>query len=94
MTTDAKILSALRANPDGVSGAELAEQLGISRAAVWARIEELRQLGYDIEAGPHLGYRLVERAGRAARRRFARAPRQNQSHRARHPRVRADDFHQ
>ena len=59
MTTDAKILSALRANLDGVSGAELAEQLGISRAAVWARIEELRKVGYDIEAGPHLGYKLV-----------------------------------
>src|SRR3984957_21234432 len=59
MTTDAKILSALRENPDGVSGAELAEQLKISRAAVWARIEELRQLDYDIEAGPHFGYKLV-----------------------------------
>jgi BirA family biotin operon repressor/biotin-[acetyl-CoA-carboxylase] ligase len=59
MTTDAKILSALRANPDGVSGAELAEQLKISRAAIWSRIEELRQVGYDIEAGPHFGYRLV-----------------------------------
>jgi BirA family biotin operon repressor/biotin-[acetyl-CoA-carboxylase] ligase len=59
MTTDAKILSALRANPDGFSGAELAEQLGVSRAAVWARIEELRQLGFDIEAGPHFGYRLI-----------------------------------
>jgi BirA family biotin operon repressor/biotin-[acetyl-CoA-carboxylase] ligase len=59
MTTDAKILSALRANPDGVSGSQIAEQLGISRAAVWARIEELRRLDYDIEAGPHFGYRLV-----------------------------------
>lgn len=59
MTTDAKILSALRAHPDGVSGAQLAEQLGISRAAVWARIEELRRLDYDIEASPHFGYRLV-----------------------------------
>jgi BirA family biotin operon repressor/biotin-[acetyl-CoA-carboxylase] ligase len=59
MTTDAKILSALRVNPDGVSGAELAEKLGVSRAAIWARIEELRRLGYDIEAGPHSGYRLV-----------------------------------
>ena len=49
MTTDAKILSALRANPDGVSGTELAEKLRISRAAIWARIEELRRLGYDIE---------------------------------------------
>ena len=59
MTTDATILSALRANPDGVSGAQLAEQLAISRAAIWSRIEELRQAGYEIEAGPHFGYRLV-----------------------------------
>ena len=59
VTTDAKILTALRANADGVSGAEIAEQLGITRAAIWGHIEELRRLGYDIEAGPHFGYRLV-----------------------------------
>ena len=59
MTTDAKILLALRENPDGVSGADLAEQLGVTRAAIWGRIEELRRLGYEIEAGPHFGYRLV-----------------------------------
>ena len=59
MTTDAKILSALRANPGGVSGAQLAEQLAISRAAIWTRIEELRKVGYNVEAGPHFGYRLV-----------------------------------
>jgi len=60
MTTDAHILSALRAEDGaGVSGAELSQQLGISRAAVWARIQELRQLGYDIEASPHRGYRLI-----------------------------------
>jgi BirA family biotin operon repressor/biotin-[acetyl-CoA-carboxylase] ligase len=60
VTTDAKILSALRASPDGVSGAYLAEQLAISRTAVWARIEELRHVGFTIEAGPHFGYRLVD----------------------------------
>jgi BirA family biotin operon repressor/biotin-[acetyl-CoA-carboxylase] ligase len=59
MTPDARILAALRANRDGVSGAALAEQLGVSRAAIWARIEELRRLKYDIEAGPHFGYRLL-----------------------------------
>src|SRR5215469_11477487 len=60
MTTDAQILSALRSSTEGgVSGAELSHKLGISRAAVWARIEELRTLGYDIEATPHLGYRLL-----------------------------------
>lgn len=60
MTADAQILSALRSsNEGGVSGAELSQKLGISRAAVWARIEELRALGYDIEATPHIGYRLL-----------------------------------
>src|ERR1041385_5034083 len=60
MTTDAQILSALRGAGDGsVSGTELSQRLGISRAAIWARIEELRKLGYDIEASPHLGYQLL-----------------------------------
>ncbi len=49
----------LRVEVDGVSGADLSQRLGISRAAVWARIEELRSLGYDIEASPHTGYRLL-----------------------------------
>jgi BirA family biotin operon repressor/biotin-[acetyl-CoA-carboxylase] ligase len=60
MTTDAQILSALRAAEDGVSGAELSQRLGITRAAIWARIEELRALGYDISASPHQGYRLLD----------------------------------
>lgn len=60
MHLDAQILNALRAAGDGsVSGADLSQELGVSRAAVWARIEELRALGYDIEASPHLGYRLL-----------------------------------
>lgn len=60
MTTDAIILSALRKNPNGISGSELAEELHISRAAIWSRIEELRRLGYEIEASPHRGYLLVD----------------------------------
>lgn len=60
MTTDAQILAALRNAGNGsVSGAELSQKLGISRAAIWARIEELRKVGYEIEAGPHFGYRLA-----------------------------------
>jgi BirA family biotin operon repressor/biotin-[acetyl-CoA-carboxylase] ligase len=59
MTVDAKILAALRAAPWGVSGSELARQLAMTRAGVWTHIEELRELGYDIEASPHLGYRLL-----------------------------------
>ena len=60
MSLDALILSSLRAAGDGaVSGAQLSQELGVTRAAIWARIEDLRSLGYDIEASPHRGYRLL-----------------------------------
>ena len=60
MTIDAQILLALRqAGSGSVSGAELSQRLGISRAAIWARIDDLRKLGYDIAASPHQGYRLL-----------------------------------
>jgi len=60
VSLDAQILKTLRAaGNEAVSGTALSQELGVSRAAIWARIEELRQLGYDIEAGPHLGYRLI-----------------------------------
>jgi BirA family biotin operon repressor/biotin-[acetyl-CoA-carboxylase] ligase len=60
MTTDARILLALRRTANGfVSGADLSQHLGLTRAAIWARIEELRSLGYDIAASPHQGYQLL-----------------------------------
>ncbi len=60
MTIDTFILTALR-SPSGssISGGEIAQKLGVTRAAVWARIRELRALGYEIEASPHEGYRLL-----------------------------------
>lgn len=42
-----------------VSGTALARQLGISRAAVWKRIEAVRALGLDVPAQPGGGYRLA-----------------------------------
>ncbi len=59
MSVDSQILRALHRKSGSASGADLAEHLGISRAAVWARIEDLRTLGYQIEASPHEGYRLT-----------------------------------
>ena len=41
-----------------VSGAELAEQLGVTRAAVWKQIEALRAAGLPIEARTKVGYCL------------------------------------
>ena len=42
-----------------VSGEALSQALGITRAAVWKRIEALRQAGYVIESGGKRGYRLI-----------------------------------
>jgi len=60
MSIDARILGALRAaGNEAVSGAQLSQDLGVSRAAIWAHIEDLRKLGYEVEASPHQGYRLL-----------------------------------
>ena len=57
---DEKILNILRQNKESyVSGEELCKLSGISRAAIWKHMESLREAGYDIEAVPHLGYKLV-----------------------------------
>jgi len=57
---DEKILRILRGNTDThTSSDELCKVTGISRAAVWKHVEDLRKEGYDIEASPHLGYKLV-----------------------------------
>jgi BirA family biotin operon repressor/biotin-[acetyl-CoA-carboxylase] ligase len=54
-----KILILLRKEEGYLSGEEISEHFGLTRAAVWKHIEELRCLGYEIEAVPHLGYKLV-----------------------------------
>jgi BirA family biotin operon repressor/biotin-[acetyl-CoA-carboxylase] ligase len=42
------------------TGPALATQLGVSRAAVWKLIADLRELGVDVESLPRRGYRLRE----------------------------------
>lgn len=60
MQLDDRILDILRESGAlYVSGEELCKLADISRAAIWKRIEKLREEGYDIEASPHLGYRLA-----------------------------------
>ena len=60
MTKAETVLEALE---DGklVSGTELARALGVSRAAVWKHISQLRRVGYEIDTIPFTGYRLVSR---------------------------------
>lgn len=41
------------------SGEELSTALGVSRTAVWKHVHQLEAAGYQFEAAPHLGYRLL-----------------------------------
>jgi len=42
-----------------VSGEEVSRVLAVSRTAIWKHIRALKQEGYDIEAHPRRGYRLL-----------------------------------
>lgn len=56
------IVRELLAAGDGfVSGSALAGMLGMSRVAIWAHMEKLRLLGYQVEAVRRRGYRLIKR---------------------------------
>ncbi len=61
---DSKILSALRASDEYVSGEELSEVLGVSRTAVWKHINALRDEGYEIDSVKNRGYKLVSEPDR------------------------------
>ncbi|MBQ2136688.1 MAG: biotin--[Selenomonas sp.] len=56
-----KILQILRQSGNKyMSGEEMAEKLGVSRAAVWKHIKEMRSQGYNIESLARNGYILRE----------------------------------
>jgi BirA family transcriptional regulator, biotin operon repressor / biotin---[acetyl-CoA-carboxylase] ligase len=54
----ASVLAELSAQ-HAISGSELAQRLGVTRAAVWKQVETLRALGAPIEARAGRGYRLA-----------------------------------
>jgi BirA family biotin operon repressor/biotin-[acetyl-CoA-carboxylase] ligase len=53
-------LLALLADGELHSGADLATRLGVSRAAVWKLVGELRERGIAVESLPRSGYRLPQ----------------------------------
>lgn len=71
MTKD-EILNMLRSASAPISGEEMSRALGVSRAAVWKAVDQLRQEGYAIEAATRRGYRLARPARPAGRRRHRR----------------------
>ncbi|MGQ9920281.1 MAG: biotin--[acetyl-CoA-carboxylase] ligase [Desulfobacca sp.] len=54
-----ELLRLLQATPAHLSGEQLGARLGLSRTAVWKRIERLRALGYQVDGSPRRGYRLA-----------------------------------
>lgn len=54
-----KIIDFLKRKQTYVSGDFMSQRLGITRQALWKHIQELKEIGYDIVAVPHLGYQLV-----------------------------------
>jgi BirA family biotin operon repressor/biotin-[acetyl-CoA-carboxylase] ligase len=57
--TKEEILQVLREKPDYVSGEQIADLLGVSRAAVWKQVQALTREGYEIDSQQNRGYRLV-----------------------------------
>jgi len=56
----ARVLVALRqARAVALSGEDLSQDLGVSRAQIWKHVEALRRLGYEIDGEPGGGYRLT-----------------------------------
>lgn len=53
------IIHFLKNSPNHFSGEDISRSLNISRAAIWKYIQEMRKDGYEIEAVPHLGYKLI-----------------------------------
>lgn len=54
-----EILRMLReAGEDFVSGQSLCDRFGVSRQAVWKRMTQLKEMGYEIESVSNRGYRL------------------------------------
>ncbi len=63
MSVRSEVLSVLEAGRGTYfSGQELAEQLSVSRSAVWKAIRGLRQEGHMIEAVPNRGYCLLKQS--------------------------------
>lgn len=54
-----RIIHSLRNSADYLSGQEISRNLNISRAGIWKYIEDFRRQGYQIDALPRRGYRIL-----------------------------------
>lgn len=54
-----KLLRLLKEAEGYISGEELGEKLGVSRAAIWKMVAKLKEMGYEIESVTKKGYRFL-----------------------------------
>lgn len=60
LNIDEKVLSLLRLKSGRfVSGEKISNEVKITRTAIWKHVKNLRKNGYEIEARPSKGYRLI-----------------------------------
>lgn len=60
MSVKNEVLKLLERNRDkDLSGQDMAEQLGVTRAAVWKAVRSLKEEGYHVDAANNRGYRLM-----------------------------------
>ena len=56
-----QILQILKQNSDDfLSGEDISDKFGVSRAAIWKHMNTLKEEGYDIESVSRKGYRLIK----------------------------------
>lgn len=58
MNTKQKVLQLLKQTQEVLSGEKLAQEIGVSRTAIWKSVRELEKLGYQIEHHPN-GYQYL-----------------------------------
>ena len=55
-----EVLKILKSENNYISGAEIAEKLGVSRTYIWKMISKLKEEGYIIDAINNKGYKIID----------------------------------
>lgn len=60
LTKNEPVIELLKEKNGYLSGAEIASAMGVTRAAIWKRVNALRKKGYVIDGSPIKGYKLID----------------------------------
>ncbi len=60
LTKNEPVIELLKEKSGYLSGAEIASAMGVTRAAIWKRVNALRKKGFIIDGSPTKGYKLID----------------------------------